>query len=58
MKVVELGGKQIVLTDEQVEAMKTLALPILNLLLAMGGTLITPEHPNYEKIKKLILGKE
>jgi len=38
--------------------MKTLAAPLLNFLLATGGILITPEHPNYEKIKKLIEEKE
>ena len=54
MKVIKLGDKQIVLTDEQVAAMKTLAAPLLNFMLATGGMLITPEHPKYEEVRKLL----
>lgn len=54
MKVLKIGDTQIVLTDEQVAAAKELAVPLLNYLLAGGASLITPEHPHYAEIKKLL----
>ena len=54
MKIIEIDGKQVVFTDEQVAAAKILAVPFLNILLAMGAILITPNHPRYKELKNLL----
>jgi hypothetical protein len=55
MKVIELGGKQIILTDEQERALKSIGQLLVNYLLISGkGLLVTPENKHYAEIMKLV----